>query len=263
MDPLKLRLTDQDIELPLHEGSLAIARDGSGLHAVRDDAGAALRFRVDRRGVWMTVGEGAGSVHVNGRRVRRVAMLRPGDAVYVDGMELVLAGARAIELPDATAETQAEPDPRLVLRGVGGKHHGRSFTLEQPRLVGSAADADIRIDDPAFPERHARLSAEGGRVALRDLGNGEGSQVNGQPVRDALLQPGDQVVFDAQHRFVVESPGADGREREAFLSVTAGDEDGDDGVAARRGRWRWPWLLLAALLIACALAALLLFGTGR
>lgn len=261
MDELKLRLTDQDIELPLQEGSLAIARDASGLHAVRDDVGAAVRFRVDRRGVWMTVAEGAGSVHVNGRRVRRMAMLRPGDAVYVDGVELLLAGGRAIELPEATADAQDEPDPRLVLRGVGGKHHGRSYTLEQPRLVGSAADADIRIDDPAFPERHARLSAEGGRIALRDLGNGDGSLVNGQRVRDALLQPGDQVVFDAQHRFVVEAPGAIEREPENFLSAVAGGE-GDD-AAPHRGRWRWPWLLLAALLIACTLAALLLFGAGR
>lgn len=259
MDELKLRLTGQDIELPLDQGVQAIARGAGGLRPVRDDGQAAVRFCVDRRGVWLTVGEGAGSVHVNGRRVRRMAMLRAGDAIYVDGAELLLVGRRAIELPDAVEDEPGEPDPRLVLRGVGGKHHGRSFTLEQPRLVGSAADADIRIDDPAFPERHAQLSAAGNRVVLRDLGNGEGSLVNGQPVRDAVLQPGDQIVFEAQHRFVVEAPGAS-RPKEAAVPFALTEEP---AAEAEAGRWRWPWLLLAALLIACALAALLLFGAGR
>jgi hypothetical protein len=92
-------------------------------------------------------------------------------------------------------------DLRLVLRGVGGHYHGRSITLERPRLVGRAAEADIRIDNQAFPERHARLEHHDGRVLLRDLDSGESSAVNGKPVRDALLLPGDQVVFDAQHRF--------------------------------------------------------------
>ncbi len=260
VEDLKLRLTDQGIELPLHEGVQAIARDAGGLRATRDDTGAAVRFCIDRRGVWLTVGESAGGVHVNGRRVRRMAMLRPGDAVYVDGVEMVLASGRAIELPDAIDDGHADADPRLVLRGVGGKHHGRSFTLEHPRLVGSAADADIRIDDPAFPERHARLSVAGGRIVLRDLGNGEGSWLNGQPVRDAVLQPGDQLVFDAQHRFVVEAPGTAGRNAPDFAFEPV---DEAPVAEAGAGRWRWPWLLLAALLIACALAALLLFGAGR
>ena len=43
-------------------------------------------------------------------------------------------------------------------------------------------------------------------VMLRDLGSHEGSLVNGWPTRSGLLRPGDQVVFDAHHRFVVEAP---------------------------------------------------------
>src|SRR5690606_39694407 len=86
------------------------------------------------------------------------------------------------------------------------RHHGRSFTLDVPRLVGRAPGADIRIDDPAFAERHARIELAGGQVWLRDLGSEEGSVVNGESVRDAVLHPGDQVVFDANYRFVVDSP---------------------------------------------------------
>lgn len=267
VDNLKLRVTEDGTELSLHEGVQAIARDAAGLHAAADDADAIVRFCLDRRGVWLAVAEGAGSVHVNGRRVRRMAMLRVGDAVYVDGVEMVLTRDQPIALPDDAlpADLQAPPgDLRVVLRGVGGKHHGRSFTLEHPRLVGSAAEADIRIDDPAFAERHAQLSQVGAQIVLRDLGTPDGSLLNGQPVRDALLRPGDQLVFDAQHRFVVEGPGATAKPLAAGIGLEVEDETQARTRTPRARTWRrWPWLLLAALLTAGALALLLLFGAAR
>lgn len=266
VEDLKLRITDTGAELPLHEGVQAIARDAAGLHAAIDGNDALVRFCLDRRGVWLAVAEGVGSVHVNGRRVRRMAMLRVGDAVYVDGAELVLTRDRPSAMP-AEEVLSADPhaqagDVRVVLRGVGGKHHGRSFTLEHPRLVGSAVEADIRIDDPAFAEHHAQISQVEGQVLLRDLGTPEGSQLNGQPVRDAVLEPGDQIVFDSQHRFVVEAPGRTIKSVEAGIpfDLDAGIEPPAQPVRSWR---RWPWLLLAALLTAAALAALLLFGSAR
>jgi pSer/pThr/pTyr-binding forkhead associated (FHA) protein len=154
----------------------------------------------------------------------------------------------------------APGDLRLVLRGVGGRYHGRSITLERPRLVGRAAEADIRIDDQAFPEHHARLEHHAGRVLLRDLDSGEASSVNGKPVRDAVLLPGDQVVFDAQHRFVVEAPGRQLLPEDAPETDLASTRFGKERNGSRVRRL--PWLLLAALLIAGALSLLLLFGVG-
>jgi pSer/pThr/pTyr-binding forkhead associated (FHA) protein len=147
-----------------------------------------------------------------------------------------------------------------VLRGLGGPYHGRSFTLERPRLVGRSPDADIRLDDPEVAERHARLELHGDFVQLRDLGSAEGSLVNGRAVRDALLRPGDQVVFDAHHRFVVEAPG---HITSPTLEAMHEDEAVErvDGPTLTSSTRRLPWLLLAALLIAAALSALLLFGS--
>src|SRR5690606_33501054 len=219
---------------------------------------ARVRFCVDRRGVWLSVTEGARGVHVNGREVRRMAMLRVGDAVYVDGVEMRLGGATPPESPgDALHEPtrDAHGDARVVLRGVGGQYHGRSFTLERPRLVGSSSDADIRIDDPAFADRHARLELLGEDVLLRDLGSAEGSVVNGEPMRDALLRPGDQVVFDAYHRFVVEAPM---RERIGDAHAEPVVAEADFAAPPKASPWRLPWLLVAALAIAGLLALLLL-----
>ncbi|MET0327841.1 MAG: FHA domain-containing protein, partial [Luteimonas sp.] len=212
MTALKLRFsTPDEPELPLDIGVHGIGRAAAGtLAPVSEGSEPSVRFCVDRRGVWLTVTDGVQGVHVNGRQVRRMAMLRSGDAIFVDGQELRLVSATPLagRMPpdDAHAASEDEADPRIVLRGVGGRYYGRSFTLDQPRLVGRHGDADIRIDEPGFADRHARLERVGGVVRLTDLGSADGSLVNGEPVRDGLLQAGDQIVFDAHHRFVVEAP---------------------------------------------------------
>jgi pSer/pThr/pTyr-binding forkhead associated (FHA) protein len=269
VENLKLRFPGLDpVELPLGTGMHAISFDpdrGTPMLHADSTVAAPVRFCVDRRGVWLTVGEGARGVHVNGRPVQRMAMLRSGDVVFVDGSEIVLASANEPEpLPAAIRNTPSDGsgDVRTVLRGVGGHYHGRSFTLERPRLIGHASDADIHVADPAFAERHARIECHGDAVVLRDLDSPDGSLLNGIQVRDALLRPGDQLVFDAHHRFVLESPRTSLHVEQA---ITAGSDEQPTASARtvlHNSARRLPWLLLAALLIAGALGALLMFGTS-
>ena len=266
MTALKLRFpTPDEPELPLDIGVHGVGRAGGGaLAPVADGSEPSVRFCVDRRGVWLTVSEGVQGVHVNGRQVRRMAMLRTGDAIYVDGHELRLVSSTPIgtvAAPDMADALEDDADPRVVLRGVGGRYHGRSFTLDTPRLVGRHGEADIRIDEPGFADRHARLERVGGMVRLTDLGSADGSVVNGESLRDAVLQAGDQIVFDAHHRFVVEAPARATR-------IHAYDPDSepqpliDDAPSRRGGGLPLPWLLLAALVMAGVLGALLLFGAA-
>jgi hypothetical protein len=237
------------------------ARDGS-LRGDEGDADAVLCL--DRRGAWLRLGDNALPTHVNGRAIRRMAMLRVGDSLWLDGTGILL-------LADDDPVAQRSPqgagegvDSRIVLRGVGGQHHGRCFTLDRARLVGRSADCDLQVDDPAFPDRHARLELRGDGVALHGLSD-EDSMVNGEPVRDAWLRPGDQLVFDAHHRFVVEWPGrprsrAEGPLQDESPGEPALPDAAPSPARASSGR-RLPWLLLAAVMIAAALSALLLFGS--
>lgn len=267
VDEIRLRFAGTNsADAPLGAGMHTIGRGADGaLGLVAGDRNGLLNFCVDRRGVWMTVHEAARGVHVNGRPVKRMAMLRVGDSVYVDGVEMVLVSGQPVATLPAelgNAPVDFATDPRIVLRGVGGRYHGRSFTLEHPRLVGRAADADIRIDDPAFPERHARIDLSGNTILLRDLGSSDGSLVNGQPVRDAVLRPGDQVVFDAHHRFVIEAPARTNLHHESPPPLDDEAEETTQSGLRQHNARRLPWLLLAALMIAGALSALLLFGTS-
>jgi len=240
-----------------------VVREAAGTLGVGDSAQGALlaQICVDQRGMWLQVANGMRGVHINGRPVKRMSLLRAGDSVYVDGVELLLRAAH--EGVDAVppADPATAEDPRVVLRGIGGEHHGRSFPLCRTCTVGRARDATLRIDEPAFAERHAQLELRGDRVLLRDMGSAEGSLVNGLPVRDALLKAGDQVVFDGRHRFVIEVP---------WLPHTMAEPLTEEPAEAppmqptqrplSQSVRRWPWLLLAALLLAGALSALLLFG---
>lgn len=267
MEAVRLRFSEQgrgDRPLPIGVHALGRGAQG-GIDLLEGEAGP-VRLCVDRRGMWLNVDDGAGGVHVNGREIRRMAMLRVGDAIYVDGTELRLVSARAARPADHLADTPSAddaPNLRVVLRGVGGRFHGRCFTLAQPRLVGRHPDADIRIDDPAFADRHARLELSGEDVVLRDLGSAEGSVVNGEVVRDAVLEPGDQLVFDGQHRFVVEAPRRKARAAERDVAPGAASGlAGQEAAPRQRDAMRLPWLLLAALGLAALLSALLLFGSG-
>lgn len=264
VNALRLRFPNRDqAELVLGPGVHSIGRDASGEPRVVDSvAEAAVLFCVDRRGIWLQLREGA-RLHVNGRPVRRMAMLRPGDCVYFEGSELLLLGPDPLPAPADAVPVPANGN--VLLRGVGGQHHGRAFPLDQPRIVGRLPDSDICISDPDFADRHARLEPHPDGVVLRDMGSHAGSVVNGHPVRHALLRPGDQVAFDA-HRFVVEAPLRSGAQA---LVVDGPDmpheplselaTDGRHAAMVSSAR-RIPWLLLAALFLAGALSLLLLYG---
>jgi len=264
VENLRLRFPNQpQADLELGPGIHGIGRGSDGaLAPVRDADQALAQLCVDRRGIWLKLDAKARGVHVNGRPVRHMAMLRVGDAIYIDGGELLLLGLRSANDPARGVPLAAgeDPDPRVLLRGVGGRYHGRSFTLDRPRTVGRGEDCDIRIDDPAFAERHARLEVQGRQVRLRSLAAGDTTLVNGEVVRDAVLRPGDQVVFDAHQRFVLEAPGNPVADADALPSFEDEMPPPDTRNASRGSARRLPWLLLAALLLAAGLSGILLFG---
>ena len=256
-------------DVPLSHGVHRIVRDAGGVTCTAGDASGGqllARLCMDRRGLWLQVAEGGGSVHVNGRPVQRVALLRPGDAVYLGGEEVLVQGTPGDPANALPVPTARDDDPRVVLRGVGGLCHGRSFTLSRSATVGTGPAAEIPIEGADVAEAHAVLERRGDHIALRDLGSVGGSVVNGVAVREALLSAGDQVVFGTRNRFVLEVPWlSNHRFIQHSPAVTGPANEVADDEVSRHGEQqvsvlRWPWLLLAAALLGLVLSALLLFG---
>lgn len=262
MNELRLRFGDGDQpDLVLGAGVHALGRLPSGLGPVEGEQAWLLRLCNDRRGIWLTVADGLRGVHVNGRPVQHVAMLRAGDSIHVDGGELLLVAAND-ERGENPSSGGGGRDPignlRLVLRGIGGVHHGRGISLEKPRRIGSAADADVRIEGPGITDAHAVVEADNGVAVLRDAS--ADVLVNGQRVRQTVLHAGDQIAFDVQHRFVLEGPPAGALSTARARIVPMPEEDELPLPPPRRWTQRVPWLLVAAILLAAALSGLLLFG---
>ncbi len=233
-----------------------------------------------QRGLWLRLEPGAGLAHVNARPVHEHAMLRLGDVVSLGKVQFTVMleneDVLVRELPsapstprDAAARVAAS---RAVLRGLAGVFHGRTFPLGAGVVIGSGAEADVCIEGAHLAPQHARLSLRHEQIVLRAEAPGNTLCVNGETVENAVLHPGDQIVIEP-HRFVIEAPGlpprgADGpmvRRRpitQTMPSVPTTPLPGElkPVTDLPSGRGNLGWLLLAAIGIAGALAALLLFA---
>lgn len=231
-----------------------------------------------QRGLWLNLEKGATPVHVNARPIRECAMLRAGDIVSMGRVQfcVLLEDDPSTPLLPPRRRTPMEGAARIaasraVLRGVAGWSHGHTFALTSDLLIGSAADADIRIESTDVAPHHARVELHGDRIVLRAEAPGNRLKVNGMLVENAILHPGDQIAIDP-HRFVIEAPGlpprgggALSRQRPitqampAIPVVPASVPEAAPAPASSTGPSAW-WLLAAACAIAAALAGILFWG---
>jgi len=79
------------------------------------------------------------------------------------------------------------------------------FDLGGPLIgVGRASDNDVIVDDPMVSRHHCQLRLQHGAYGFADLGSRNGSFVNGQPVSQIALGPGDVItVGDTEIEFQV------------------------------------------------------------
>jgi predicted component of type VI protein secretion system len=127
------------------------------------------------------------------------------------------------------------------LKGASGQVANRSFGLGARTVIGRAADCDLQVEDPSVAPRHAEITLlDNGEVLLAQLDPAFEIRVNGQPVDRASLASGDEIRMGSC-RWVVQAPGL---RPEKVLTPEA----------LRPQRAWLPWLIVAALLAAAALA---------
>jgi hypothetical protein len=59
--------------------------------------------------------------------------------------------------------------------------------------IGRASDNDVIVDDPLVSRHHCQLKLQHGAYGFADLGSRNGSWVNGEPVTEVALGPGDLI----------------------------------------------------------------------
>lgn len=80
--------------------------------------------------------------------------------------------------------------------------NGTHYPLTHSRtVVGRGADADIPVDDTGISRRHVMITWDGHRAQVEDLGSTNGTKLDGQPLRKAILEP-ESVVTLGRTRIV-------------------------------------------------------------
>jgi signal transduction histidine kinase/pSer/pThr/pTyr-binding forkhead associated (FHA) protein len=82
--------------------------------------------------------------------------------------------------------------PRVIV--IKGTDEGKQFELNAASIsVGRESGNRIRLTDTEVSRRHAEFRHSRDGYRLIDVGSANGTFVNGQPIKDMLLRPGDQV----------------------------------------------------------------------
>ena len=98
---------------------------------------------------------------------------------------------------------------QLIMRS--GPTPGAAFALEGDQMtIGRDSTNEIVINDAEVSRRHARLTFQGGKYVLEDLGSTNGTFVNGQRLAGPrVLKPGEVVSFGEQIVLVFEAVNLD------------------------------------------------------
>lgn len=100
-----------------------------------------------------------------------------------------------VDVRSASVEGAVEWTPILEINGV--RHEIRRSRT----VIGRGSEADITVDDSGISRKHVEIIWDGKRAQVNDLGSTNGSKLDGQPVKQALLEP-DSVIDIGRTRIV-------------------------------------------------------------
>ena len=118
----------------------------------------------------------------------------------------------------------------LQLEGMTG-HGSHLVPAGRPWLVGRGASADITIPDPAVSRHHAEVELTAAGLRVRDLGSANGTFINGAPVSEGHLRPGDTLTFGRPAFRLVDpatAPAGDATEAQRGWRIAAGADTSSD-----------------------------------
>jgi pSer/pThr/pTyr-binding forkhead associated (FHA) protein len=78
----------------------------------------------------------------------------------------------------------------ICLKVLEGEERGTVYPVTKPRLTIGRANADITVNDRLVSRVHCALETSEEGVLLRDLESTNGTRVDNQPIRTALLRNG-------------------------------------------------------------------------
>lgn len=94
---------------------------------------------------------------------------------------------------EALRRAKAPYLPALVV--LSGPELGQRTVLDRSLLIGRDPGVELVLSDALVSYHHALVEDRGDSFTLVDLGSTNGTLLNGAPVREAALKPGDRIVI--------------------------------------------------------------------
>jgi hypothetical protein len=84
-----------------------------------------------------------------------------------------------------------------ALKFISGKYQGGEFPLKGDKqvIVGRSSELDMVLVEDMVSRKHAKISQNGGKITIEDLGSTNGTFVNGEKVRTSRLKEGDRILI--------------------------------------------------------------------
>ena len=88
-------------------------------------------------------------------------------------------------------------DRAYALRFISGKYQGGEYPLAAAGelVIGRSTDLDMVLIEDMVSRKHARITLAPDQITIADLGSTNGTFVNGEKVRRALLKEGDRILI--------------------------------------------------------------------
>ncbi|MDI3538303.1 MAG: hypothetical protein PWP12_219 [Bacillota bacterium] len=173
------------IKLPPKEYAVA-----EGLPGLAEELAAAVEAEARRRGYQLAGPVKVEIVPVEGRYILVEAVERPESSSEKTEREATITfrPSRA-----GRVRRQTAPPSLAVIRGPD---EGAVFALWGEKIyVGRRETNHIVLHDRGVSRVHLELTWKGEKLFLKDLGSLNGTWVNGRPVSETELKPGDQITL--------------------------------------------------------------------
>jgi hypothetical protein len=99
---------------------------------------------------------------------------------------------------------------RYYIRFISGKYEGGQFDLPEHGSVeiGRGGELDIVLVEDMVSRKHAMLENISGEIFVRDLGSTNGTTVNGERIKETIVQVNDKIGVGASVLLLCEHPQA-------------------------------------------------------
>ena len=124
---------------------------------------------------------------------------------YLDDDDEEMASEKTAII-DLSALSGHPADAKLTI--VDGKDTGKNIEITKDEIIaGRSLDNDFVISDSSVSRKHFKITKDGDRFMIADMGSGNGTKVNGTKITSAGLSDGDIISAGArQIKFEILNP---------------------------------------------------------